>query len=209
MLVLGYAVNGSRTAPKPTRLFGRFESQLMTVIAKHSRMPRKYEPAQEQSEPAKLDESMLPALKGANPQEILTRYLSDESTKDIAASYGVTRQALGKHLLKHAEEDWKEAQVARAIARKEAAEDSLESARDPLQLAKARELFKAATWDLERVCRRIYGEDKAAVPTVTPILNIVIASGTQEPARIQVSLAHAQDQLENAVEGQVIDVQPQ
>jgi hypothetical protein len=180
----------------------------MTVIAKHSRMPRKFEHAPEQSAPAKLDESMLPALREANPQEILLRYLSDESTKDIAATYGVTRQALGKHLLKYAEEDWKEAQVARAIARKEAAEDALEVAADPLALAKARELFKAATWDLERVCRRIYGEDKNTEQVTTPILNIMINTneGLKEPVQVQVSLAHprADDQ-----EGAVIDVQPQ
>lgn len=160
-------------------------------------MPRKFEQTADLPEPSKPVQSNLPALKDANPQEILLRYLSDESTKDIAAAYGVTRQALGKHLLKHAEEDWKEAQVARAIARKEAAEDALEKAADPLALAKARELFKAATWDLERVCRRIYGEDKNTEQAATPILNIMINTneGLKEPVQVQVSLAHAQDQV--------------
>ena len=101
----------------------------------------------------------MDGLAGQDPRLILKRYLSDESTKDIAADFGVTRQALGQYLLRHAEEDWKEAQVARAIARKEKAEDAIETATDPLQLAKARELLKAAQWDLERVCRRIYGQE--------------------------------------------------
>ena len=114
----------------------------------------------------------LPALRDADPKTILQRYLSDESTKDIAASYGVTRQALGQYLLKTAEEEWKEAQVARAISRKEAAEDEFdqigskianadreERERLGLTLSLAREKLKSAQWDLERVCRRIYGQD--------------------------------------------------
>jgi len=103
----------------------------------------------------------LVRLTEADPKVILLRYLSDETTKDIAASYGVTRQALGQFLLKHAESEWKEAQVARALARKESAEDDLETASDVLSLARARERLRAAQWDLERVCRRIYGQDQA------------------------------------------------
>jgi predicted DNA-binding protein YlxM (UPF0122 family) len=116
--------------------------------------------------------SGLPALRGADPKTILARYLSDESTKDIAKDFGVSRQALGQFLLKHAETEWKEAQVARAIARKEQAEDDMEGIasriegadkeerdRLTLTLSLARERLKAAQWDLERVCRRIYGQD--------------------------------------------------
>lgn len=154
----------------------------MTVIEKHSRLPRKQEnPPPSIAENAPLNTAYLPALRSADPREILTRYLSDESTKDIAATYGVTRQALGQYLLKVAEEDWKEAQVARALARKERAEDALESASDALSLARARELLKAAQWDLERVCRRIYGEDKAQVEVrVVPVLNIIVAEHQEE-----------------------------
>jgi hypothetical protein len=116
--------------------------------------------------------SNLPALRDQDPKTILARYLSDESTKDIAASYGVTRQGLGQFLLKHAETEWKEAQVARAIARKESAEVDLEGIsakietadreqreRLALTVSLARERLKSAQWDLERVCRRIYGQD--------------------------------------------------
>jgi hypothetical protein len=121
---------------------------------------------------AQSGSSGLPALREADPKLILQRYLSDESTKVIAASYGVTRQALGQYLLKTAEAEWKEAQVARAISRKESAEDALdeisskidgadkeERDRLTLTLSLARERLKAAQWDLERVCRRIYGQD--------------------------------------------------
>jgi hypothetical protein len=122
-------------------------------------MPRKYK-RQDVKAIDKPATALVPRLAGQDPHAILLRYLSDESTSTIAADYGVTRQALGQFLLKHVEEDWKEAQVARAIARKEKAEDDIESATDALQLAKARELLKAAQWDLERTCKRIYGIDR-------------------------------------------------
>lgn len=117
----------------------------------------------------------LPALQQADPKTILARYLSDESTKDIAQSYGVTRQALGQYLLKTAETEWKEAQVARAVARREAEIDRIDAiqnaiatadqedrARLKLSLACAERSLDAAQWDLERVCRRIYGQDAPA-----------------------------------------------
>jgi predicted DNA-binding protein YlxM (UPF0122 family) len=130
------------------------------ALLKHSRMPRKAGTAAGLPALEKPKAVLAPGLVGQDPKTILLRYLSDESTQTIAEDFGVTRQALGQYLLRHAEEDWKEAQVARAIARKERAEDALEAATDPLQLAKARELLKAAQWDLERVCRRIYGIDR-------------------------------------------------
>jgi predicted DNA-binding protein YlxM (UPF0122 family) len=145
--------------------------------------------------------SNLPALRDTDPKLILQRYLSDESTKDIAKSYGVTRQALGQHLLKHAEAEWKEAQVARAISRKESAEDALDEIsakiegadkeeRDRLTLtvSLARERLKAAQWDLERVCRRIYGQD------VTP----------DQLGRVSITLNIGGESATNAVQQAVI-----
>ena len=34
------------------------------------------------------------------------------------------------------------------------------SAQTPLDLTRAREQLRSAQWDLERVCRRIYGQDQ-------------------------------------------------
>jgi predicted DNA-binding protein YlxM (UPF0122 family) len=128
--------------------------------------------------------SNLPALRDTDPKLILQRYLSDETTKEIAASYGVTRQALGQYLLKVAESEWKEAQVARALARKESAEDDLEDAEktpDMLSLSRARERLKAAQWDLERVCRRIYGQDAPPQGVNAVQININLKRVGSEP----------------------------
>ena len=105
----------------------------------------------------------LKPLKNANPQEVLARYLGEESTQQIADSYGVTRSGLNYWMLRVAEDEWKDAQVVRALKRKEKAEDELESATDGLTLARARELLKSAQWDLERVCKRIYGQETTQI----------------------------------------------
>ena len=57
------------------------------------------------------------------PATVLARYLGDERTADIAASFNVTRPALNMWLLERAEESWRKAQIARAVSRKESAED--------------------------------------------------------------------------------------
>ena len=92
------------------------------------------------------------------PATVLDRYLSDERTADIAASYGVKRSRLNQWLLEHAEEHWRKAQVARAVTAMENAKDTLEVAGDPLTLARARELLRAAQWELERLFSRLYGQ---------------------------------------------------
>jgi hypothetical protein len=101
----------------------------------------------------------LAPLKAADVGDVLTRVLNEESTKDIAASFGVTRSALNQWLLANAEGDWRTVQVIRAHKRKDEAEDEIETAADALSLARAREKLRAAQWDLERVCKRIYGQE--------------------------------------------------
>ena len=117
------------------------------------------------------------ALISAEPASILTRYLSSESIDSIAQSFGVTQQALSKHLLKHDLEGWKEAQIARASARLEQAQQDLQDLRnggykredeeiaplDAVVLACARERVKSAQWTLEKLMRSVFGQDSAQV----------------------------------------------
>lgn len=104
----------------------------------------------------------LNLLKNVSPQEVLDRYLAEETSTEIAASLGVTRAALSYWLLEVAESEWKSAQLVKAIRRKEDADSLIDTASNPLDLARARESLRSAQWDLERVCRRIYGQDQPA-----------------------------------------------
>ena len=138
----------------------------------------------------------LAPLKDADPKEVLDLYLAEKSTKEIAEGYGVTRSALNQWLLKTVEDDWKQAQVLKALKRKEDAEDAIETAPDALSLARARESLKAAQWDLERVCRRIYGTDQPPeTGRVTISLNLGVA---QTP---QIAVQHGNNG-QSVIEGQ-------
>lgn len=99
-------------------------------------------------------------LRNVKPEDVLERYLAGENSPEIAKSLGVTKQALSFWLLNKAENEWKSAQLVRALERKDKAELLMESADNALDLARAREQLKSAQWDLERVCRRIYGQDQ-------------------------------------------------
>ena len=138
----------------------------------------------------------LAPLRNADPREVLNRVLNEESTKDIAASFGVTRSALNHWLLANAEDDWKQAQVIRAYKRKEEAEDEMDAASDPLTLARAEKRLKAAQWDLERVCRRIYGQDAPA-----QLAQIIINVGS-------IRESEPLDVVADANDGLVIDQKP-
>lgn len=133
---------------------------------------------------AEQTQANLPALRESDPKQILQRYLTNETTDQIAKSYGVTRQALGQYLLEVDEPGWKAAQIARAIGRKEGAEDIVQRileeietadaekrAKLKLSLAGAEVSLRSAQWELERVCRRIYGQD--APPAVAAVQVII------------------------------------
>ncbi len=107
-------------------------------------------------------QGQLAPLKSLNPKDVLERYLAGETSVDIAKSCGVTKQALSYWLLTKAEDDWRAAQLVKAIDRKDRADEMLETADNALDLTRAREMLRSAQWDLERVCRRIYGQDVAA-----------------------------------------------
>lgn len=103
-------------------------------------------------------QSMAVIPKDLLPAQVIERYLADEKTSAIAASYGISRSRLHQWLLEHAEDHWKKAQVARAITALDEAKDGLEVAGDPLELARAREQLRGAQWELERLFSRIFGQ---------------------------------------------------
>lgn len=106
-------------------------------------------------------------------QTALQRVVNDERTEDIAKDLGISRSALNMAFLEYAEDDWKKAQVARAMTRLERAKDYRDSLQQKIEtatkddapalalmLTRARDDEKSAQWELERTCRRIYGQDQ-------------------------------------------------
>ena len=113
-------------------------------------------------------------LANVDPKSVLERYLAEETSAQIASSLGVTVSALSLFLIKHAEDDWKSSQLIKALKRKEEADTELDTASNALDIARARERLKSAQWDLERVWRRIYGQDQPAPGHAAVQINIGI-----------------------------------
>ena len=125
-------------------------------------------------------QGQLAPLSKVDPKVVLDRYLAGETGPQIAASLNVTKQALSYWLINHAEAEWKSAQFVKAFNTKEQAEELMSSATNALDLARARELLRSAQWDLERVCRRIYGQDAPANAAQAVQININLRGGAAE-----------------------------
>lgn len=116
------------------------------------------------------------ALVSVNPEDILTRYEQGEMIPEQAKSLGVTHQAIYRFLLAKAPDKWREYQTARVMHEYEMAKKRCEEAPDALALARAREGLRAAQWELERLCRRLYGQDQPPASGNAVQININLRS---------------------------------
>lgn len=115
-----------------------------------------------------MTDKQLPVPEWFEPRKILAQYVAGQGTEEIAKELSVSRRQLIYALTTKAPESWKEVVTIRAILRAEEAEDEIDNAKDMLALNKAREKLKSAQWNLEKVCRPIYGQDVPVV-SVRPV----------------------------------------
>ena len=136
--------------------------------------------------------------------EVLQAYESGEEVADLAPNYGVSDVTLYALLVRDHEEAWKQAQVSRAVAKRARTNKDLEELReqlrnknqegtetphDALSLARIKEQVKLAEvqakraeWELERVYRRVYGQD---VPSdLAGRVSITLNIGAEKPRRV-------------------------
>ena len=106
-----------------------------------------------------------------DPQEVLDRYLTEATTSQIAAQYGLSRKALVRWLRTVRPADWKEVQLIRAHCNLEAGEDGLLDASDALSLARMRESVKAAQFRLVALDKD-YHPKQEVTHTIQPVLVI-------------------------------------
>lgn len=123
-----------------------------------------------------LAESIPPDL---DPKMVLDLYLQYPTTSGIAQKLGLRRSSLTLWLRKTCPEDWKNVQIAKALMRKEDADEGLETADNALNLARAREMLKSGQWDLERLDSKNYGQKQEVTHTVVPVLNIAVVGAPQ------------------------------
>jgi hypothetical protein len=131
--------------------------------------------------------------------EVLGAYQEGQEIADLAPEYGVSDVTLYALLIRDHEDAWKDAQKSRAVSKRDRTTRDLEELRlklrsatqeteegkktphDALSLARIREQVrvaeiqaKRAEWELERVYRRLYGQDDggAGVASVRITLNV-------------------------------------
>jgi hypothetical protein len=155
-----------------------------------SETPKPQEGGSRELSVAKKPLANLPAERRAEiALSVLTRYINGEQVAAMAPEYGVSDVTIYALLLREHEDDWKEVQRARALARLERSQEELKTAPDALSLARAREQVRSAQWELERLLRRLYGQDAPA--------------HTGQAVSINIHLGAAKSSL---VDGQVIDI---
>lgn len=128
--------------------------------------------------PVNTGSSLPPERRATIAADALNRYATGEAIVDVARDHGISAVTLYGLLLHEHEEVWKSIQAARALARFERVMAELETAPDALKIARARELLKGAMWELERVLRRIYGNETSNAAGAGVIhINIGISRG--------------------------------
>ena len=110
------------------------------------RGPRKPQNGSRRSPKADLGSWTIPP--DLNPHEVLQRYLTEATTSQIAGQYGLSRKALVKWLRETVPGEWRAVQLVRAHDLKDCATEEIGFATDALSLARARELLKAAQFEL-------------------------------------------------------------
>ena len=130
-------------------------------------------------------------LANCDPQPILTRLHSGESLRTIAADIGVSNVGLRAWLLREDGDRYHDVITAALTTRVAEADEMLETAVDPISIARAREQARFARMDLERRRPRLYGQRQQITHEIGPDLASAldrasnrVASLRQIPVRI-------------------------
>lgn len=135
---------------------------MTTALTKLPELPEHYNPVRALSEADR--NQLLDAL--------ISHYEAGASMYELAEKLGVSNTTLYRQLVKHRTEDWKEVSAARYQSIIERAQDEIKNASDTLAVTRAREELANARWMLERLQRRIYGQDQPSSSSAAVQINI-------------------------------------
>ena len=110
----------------------------------------------------------MTALAILHKEEILNRVSQGERLSSIAISLGISKQAISSQLTN--DPDYQAAYQSFHDARLDNAEGLLESATDQIDIARARELWKAYSWRAERLDRRYAAKQEASGQSITIVI---------------------------------------
>ena len=110
-------------------------------------------------------------------EEILQRLEAGEFGSQIASDFGITKQALSQQLVD--DPAYKAARKAGWDTRLDTHEKQIQEASDPLDLARGREAFRAASWRAEREFPERWGQKGASITiNTTNVDQAVIVSAS-------------------------------
>ena len=136
--------------------------------------------------------NVAPEIRTERLQTAIDRFVNDERTEDIANDMGMSRSALNMAFLEYAQADWQKAQVAKAVTALDMAQDRRDKMErgeidcDANSLTLARDNEKSAQWKLERLCRRLFGQDAPPSSTSGVTINIGIQRDAAQQTVIDV-----------------------
>ena len=94
---------------------------------------------------------------------VFERYQDGAEIVELAAEVGISHQRMYRMLIETNAEQWKAVQSSRALVQFQETYEELSAANDAVAIARAREKHRSAQWQLEKLLRRLYGDDKALI----------------------------------------------
>ncbi len=102
---------------------------------------------------------------------VLKRYAAGDSVQILAAETGVHRATLYRWMLAYTGNDYAELVTAALVRRISDADKALEDAREPCDIARAREQARYARMDFERRRPHLYGQQTRVTHELGPDLS--------------------------------------
>lgn len=130
--------------------------------------------------------------------DIIARYLNGESLLTLADEYHITRRTLYNWMYRLGDEQYAALKEQAYFNRIADADEELQRATDPLQLARARESAKFARWDAERRLPHLFGP-KQEISTRKQVV-IVVDRSVQPPVPDLCISAQVDTQSQKVVE---------
>lgn len=119
----------------------------------------------------------------------LDRYIDGQSLADQAKELGVSKARLHKILITYAEDDWRSAQISKAMDTLEDAELALSDAAltpSNVDVSRAREKARLAQWKLERLLSRLFAQKQEVTHNTAPTFTINIGNQVNPPIDAEV-----------------------
>ena len=153
---------------------------------------------------------MSNAVAIQHKHEIIEQVRNGVPLQTIAASYGVTSGAISQYLSKDPE--YRDARENGAITRLESHYGEIQAAPDALNLARAREAFRAASWFAEREFPAKWAAQTNVTMSVTHHLGDSLMRAEQRereinPAIEQIAQTHVVASANSTVDSYSIDAQ--